>query len=85
MQRTDSPLANYLGKDMPGTGPVVNKRHSFPLNVNYHVICSSTMSVPLLGGEESGVCKLLFKCLSGFEKQAAIYLEGKKRFPKEKN
>lgn len=26
-----------------------------------------------LGGEESGVCKLLFKCLSGFEKQAAIY------------
>lgn len=38
-----------------------------------------------LGGEESGVCKLLFKCLSGFEKQAAIYLRGKKRFPEENN
>lgn len=40
-----------------------------------------------LGGEESGVCKLLFKCLSGFEKQAAIYLQKKKkkkRFPEEK-
>jgi len=30
---------------MSGIGTVVNKTHSFPLNVNSYVICSSSMSV----------------------------------------